>query len=77
MNNYFQDNYGVDDEASVDRVKEVYRELKLPQLFKTYESESHRDIVEHVRQIPGEGKLLPPELFHFFLDRIYRKSSSS
>ncbi len=63
----------MDNDDSVQRVKDVYMELKLPKLFKTYEKESYQDILERVKQIPGEGKLLPPTLFTFFLDRIYSK----
>ncbi len=70
-----RDNYGVDNEEAVARVKQVYQELKLPRLFRIYEADSYQDILDRIKQIPGEGKLLPPTLFTFFLDRIYSKKS--
>jgi len=66
-----QSHYGRDEADSVQRVKDVYQQLKLPKVFRAYEEQSYADIVNAITQIPGEGKILPPKLFTFYLDRVY------
>lgn len=65
--------YGYDNAEKIATVKGIYTELKLQKVFKSFEEETHKDILEHISQIPGEGKLLPPKVFKNFLDRIYKR----
>ena len=71
----FQNCYGRSDPAAVQCVKDVYNELNIKKVFKAYEEESYADLVGHIRQIPGEGKVLPPAVFNIFLDKIYKRNA--
>ena len=66
-----KDCYGSPDRDKVERVIGIYKELKLPKVFRTYREESYNDIILHMKQIQGGGEILPPKLFTTFLDRIY------
>lgn len=62
-------NYGKDDEAAVQAVKEVYRQLELEALFKQYEQESHEGLL---KTIEGQD-LLPQGVFTMLLNKIYKR----
>lgn len=66
--------YGHEDPEKVAKVKEIYEELKLRKVYKSFEEESYADINMHISQVPGEGKILPPKLFKNFLQRIYKRN---
>ncbi len=55
------------------QVKSVYQQLKLRKVYTSYEEDSYKDLMEHIAQLPGEGKLIPPLVFTTFLDRIYKR----
>lgn len=67
--------YGSMDPVKVKRVKEIYQELKVPKIFKTYEEEFYEDIQTHINQLSGgkENKKLPPQLFQTFVNKIYKR----
>lgn len=70
----FQKCYGSSDLSDIEAVINVYKDLKLPKIYKAYEEETYKDIDLHIKQLQGAGQLLPPKLFLTFLDRIYKRS---
>ncbi|EFN59689.1 hypothetical protein CHLNCDRAFT_33543 [Chlorella variabilis] len=64
-----EESYGKDEEAAVQRVKEVYRQLDLEGLFKKYEQDSHDQLV---KTIEGQD-LLPQGVFTMLLKKIYKR----
>ncbi len=69
-----RENYGRRDEEAVARVREVFDKLKIDKVYKTYEENTYNSILNQIQQIPGEGKLLPPQVFTAFLERIYQRN---
>ena len=67
-----QANYGSHDPACVQRVKDLYRELNLEQVFREYEEKSYQRIVGLIDT--GTGSL-PRGLFLEFLNKIYKRIS--
>ena len=64
-------NYGEDDAKKVERVKQLYRQLELPELFAKYEEESYDEIQRELDSVT------PPELrevFDLLLKKIYKRS---
>jgi len=60
--------YGSHDEAKILKVKQVYNELDLPQLFKDYEEQSHDVVQKKIEKIRG----VPKEVFQAMAKNIYR-----
>jgi farnesyl diphosphate synthase len=65
-----QANYGREDEAAVEKIKELYRELNLEQVFQKYEHESFQQLTTII-----EGQTqLPEGVFGLLLKKIYKRS---
>ncbi|KAI8851786.1 geranyltranstransferase [Chytridium lagenaria] len=64
-------NYGQKDAAKVEIVKNVFRELQLEALYKTYEEESYNRLHGLISKLDNS---LPQEMFVTFLKRIYKRS---
>jgi len=64
------DNYGRHDEHSVRRVKDLYRQIGVEDIFKKYEEKSYAAI----RKLLDEVKELPTEVFEFLLRKIYKRA---
>jgi farnesyl diphosphate synthase len=45
-----RDNYGQKDQMKVDRVKQVYTQLNLQQVYETYEQKTHENIVKRIKE---------------------------
>ena len=65
-----QDNYGRGNEEAVQRVKALYRELNLEQLFKDYEAQSHAELLDKIHK----QEVLPPAVFTMLLNKIYKRT---
>lgn len=65
-----EDNYGQSDMKKVNKVKKLYEELDLEQVYFDYEEQSYRQI----RQLMAEVDGLPMELFEFLLMKIYKRA---
>ncbi|XP_071743325.1 farnesyl pyrophosphate synthase isoform X1 [Lepeophtheirus salmonis] len=67
--------YGSTDEENVAKVKSVYKELKIPKIYATYEENTYKAIETNINQLSGgdQGIKLPPQLFKAFLNSIYRR----
>lgn len=69
------ENYGRKDSACEARVKEVFNDLHLPELFNTYESESYTKINSLIDSIPAEGADgVKREVFQAFLKKVYKRT---
>jgi farnesyl diphosphate synthase len=66
-----EQNYGVWDDKKVAIIKQLYRELKLEQLFLSYEEESYQSIQNELQHISPK---VPKEVYLIFLDKIYKRS---
>ena len=54
----------------VPRVKELYQEVGLVDMYRTFESDSYHMIKEKIKWLPQE---VPRDLFHGFIDNIYER----
>jgi len=62
--------YGRDNAADVAKVKEIYKQLNIPKIFKDYEDESYSKLIKQI-----DGVLnMPKEVFLDLLARIYKRS---
>jgi len=68
-----EESYGQKDYAAEGRVKEVYRELKLEEVYQEYEEKSVGDIRRKIDEI-DESEGLRKEVFDAFLRKIYKRS---
>ena len=67
-----EDNYGINNPENVLKVKEIYSELKIEQLYKDYEISSFDKIQTLINGL--EQTILPNELFVTFINRIYKRT---
>jgi len=63
--------YGSLEPSDVSMVRAVYQDLKVQEVFDKYEEEVHHTLMERIDQVEG----IPKEVFTFFLDRIYKRTS--
>ena len=68
LNTFFQEDKSKKDSS---KVKKLYHELNLKQVFKDYEEESYKNIVELISQKSGN---LPEGLFLEFVEKIYKRN---
>lgn len=72
-------NYGRKDSEAEARVKQVFREVGVDELYSQYEADSYRringliDAVPEVRSPCGEA-VLRRSVFRVFLDKIYKRT---
>lgn len=59
-----QENYGKKEEDKVNRVKEIYGEIGIPQTYRLYEEHTYELICNQIHQLSGG---LPKQLFFGFL----------
>ena len=70
-----QDNYGRKSPPEcAARVKELYRELNLEQVYRDYEEKSYKRLME-VIEIEAAEVSLPKALFIEFANRIYKRNA--
>lgn len=65
-----EDNYGQHDPVKVDKVKEVYRVIRLEEVFQAYEEQSHTKILQLMKDV----RSMPTDAFDFLLKKIYKRS---
>ena len=68
-----EENYGRKDGEMERRVKDVYRELKLDELYREYEEKRVGEIREMIAKV-DESEGLKREVFDSFLSKIYKRS---
>ena len=64
-----EENYGQWDDEKVAKVKALYEELGLEQVFKDYEESSYKEICEEIEKVT----LMPKDVFLFLLKKIYKR----
>ncbi|XP_020292649.1 farnesyl pyrophosphate synthase isoform X3 [Pseudomyrmex gracilis] len=64
--------YGSKEEEKVKRVKQLYNDLGLPNMYSIYEEETYNLLNTHIQQI---SRGLPHDLFLKLLGKIYRRTS--
>ncbi|XP_037532851.1 farnesyl pyrophosphate synthase [Nematolebias whitei] len=62
--------YGLSDEASVAKVKELYHSLQMPTLYQKYEEESYQRLQKLIVQ---HSQNLPSSVFLIFAKKIYKR----
>lgn len=45
-----KDNYGLHDPAKVQKIKDLYREMKLEEMFRAYEEDAHKELSKEIRE---------------------------
>jgi len=65
-----EENYGKTDAECVNKVKALYRELRLEELFKTYETESYEEMVKKIET----QTVVPKGVFMPLLAKIYKRT---
>uniref|UniRef100_A0A1B0DJD4 Farnesyl pyrophosphate synthase n=1 Tax=Phlebotomus papatasi TaxID=29031 RepID=A0A1B0DJD4_PHLPP len=63
--------FGKDDTKAVARVKQLYEELCLPDIYATYEEEFSKRIKRQIDQI---SQKIPGKIFLFILDKIFKRN---
>lgn len=63
------ENYGKRDSVYSNRIKDVYRELKLPEAFRKFEQESYQTL----RKLIDDVDHMPTGAFEFLLAKIYKR----
>jgi len=66
-----QENYGSWDDAKVQKIKHLYRELDLETLYRKYEEDSYKEILELKPNVEGK---LPWSIFETFLAKVYKRT---
>ncbi|XP_065072144.1 farnesyl pyrophosphate synthase-like isoform X1 [Rhopilema esculentum] len=65
-----EENYGIDDSASVDHIKKIFDDFKIPQLFEEYENDSYCRIQN---LIETNCNSVPKEMFYALVKKIYKR----
>eukprot|EP00275_Glaucocystis_incrassata_P002029 EC124598.1.p1 GENE.EC124598.1~~EC124598.1.p1 ORF type:complete len:163 (+),score=26.89 EC124598.1:72-491(+) len=65
-----ESNYAKEDPESVVQVKKVYNDLKLPEVFAKYETESYQKLVAQISKV----EIVPHAVFTDLLHKIYKRS---
>ncbi|CAI8001760.1 Farnesyl pyrophosphate synthase [Geodia barretti] len=67
-----EENYARRDPACVQKVKALYKELNLEQVYKDYEEQSYKDLMVSIETEAGS---LPQGMFVEFANRIYKRKN--
>lgn len=67
-----KENFGKDDTEAVARIKQLYKELSLPDIYATYEEDAYNTIKMQIQQI---SQKIPDEIFLNLLDKLYRRKA--
>ena len=65
-----QENYAKKDADCVERVKDVFRELKLLRVYSDYEENSYNELIQLIDQLDHS---LPTKMFTAYADKIYKR----
>jgi farnesyl diphosphate synthase len=68
--NVLKSNYGQWNDGKVEKVKKLYKELDLPQVYQTYEENFYASITAKLASVDA----MPKEVFELFLHKIYKRS---
>lgn len=68
-----QDNYASHNTDAVARVKNIYAELGIQDIYHRYEDEAYREICELIKEVTRSAQL-PANIFYGFLSKIHRRT---
>lgn len=63
--------YGSKEPAHIERIKELYKQLQLPELYAQEETRMYESLIKQAHSLPSE---LSPALFVRLIDMIYKRS---
>lgn len=66
-----EENYGQKDAQKVEIVKELYKDLKIPEKYQEYEESSFDRISKLIENL--DEQVLPKSMFYDFMNRIYKR----
>ncbi|CAH0590337.1 unnamed protein product [Chrysodeixis includens] len=66
----FKEYYGSDDPDHVKKIQELFKELKIPQLYEVHESKVYNDLVNKMNALPTEGE---SKFFLNLLNKWYKR----
>ncbi|XP_055699824.1 farnesyl pyrophosphate synthase-like [Phlebotomus papatasi] len=64
--------YGKDDTEAIARIKQLYEELSLPDIYATYEKESYNRIKTQIQKI---SQKVSGDIFLFFMNKLYNRKA--
>ncbi|ESO97346.1 hypothetical protein LOTGIDRAFT_214193 [Lottia gigantea] len=65
-----QENYAQNDEEKIEKVKKLYRDLNLSQVYQDYEEKSYQELMNLIEKSSGN---LPKQMFIAFAMKIYKR----
>ncbi|CAL8143244.1 unnamed protein product [Orchesella dallaii] len=65
-------NYGCNERGKIERVKRLYKDLELENVFREYENNVYLEIVDKIQKLPVE---LPGKLFEMLLLKIFQRQN--
>ncbi|XP_076307994.1 farnesyl pyrophosphate synthase isoform X2 [Tachypleus tridentatus] len=65
-----QENYALSDSACIQKVKIIYKELGLSDLYHSYEEKSYQELTSLINELTNSSEL-PAAIFHGFMKKIY------
>lgn len=68
-----KENYNIDKQESIDKVKRVYKELNMEGMYHKYEDCVYKEILEYIEKIT-KLSVVPGEVFYSKLNKIYKRS---
>lgn len=68
-------NYGKNDPECVSKVKQLYHDLNLEQVYRDYEDTSYKSLMALIKEQTDTLPSLPAQIFKEFADRIYKRQS--
>lgn len=66
------ENYGQNDPVKIQKIKDLYKELKIEELYKQYEEDSYKRISEMISKV--DSSIINPNVFTKFMSRIYKRT---
>ncbi|KAG6451965.1 hypothetical protein O3G_MSEX007407 [Manduca sexta] len=67
----FIQNYGAKEPEKVERIKQLYQQLQIPEVYRKEENDIYNSILEEIHALPSE---IPPAIFYKVLDVIYKRT---
>ena len=67
-----QENYGKHDQKCIENVKKIFRDLKIPELYKTFEEQEFNKIAAKVEKLDSD---VPKEVYMSVIGKIFKRQS--
>ena len=70
--NALKENYGQDNQDAIAKVKEIYEDIQLKDVYSKYEEDSYQSIISQINQLPPAA--LNHDIFYSLLSKIYKRN---